>query len=110
MQSFRHDVRELMSGSNMQHLNVSQSNLVADKVNVNLYMLRAVLVDWVSFMHVHSTDMVAVDDRRLREGCMKLLKKLTKPTCLSHSMCNNMLLSLRAQTGDYGMVFGGPRH
>jgi hypothetical protein len=92
----------------MEHPNLSQSNLLTDEVNVDLNILRAAMMDRVGG-HVDSTDIVAVDDRRRRIGCMELLEQLTKPTGLSHSVRNNMILSLRTRTRDRSLSFGGPR-
>ena len=93
---------------NMEHPNLSQSNLLTDEVNVYLKMLRATMMNWI-LSHVDSTNIITVDDRRRRDGCMKLLKQLTKPTSLSHSVCNSMILSLRTRTRDCSLSLGGPR-
>jgi len=93
----------------MKHSNLSQRHLVADKVDVNLYMLRATMMNRVS-RHIYSTDVVTVDQSRRRQGHMKLLKKLTKPARLSHSMCDCSILSLCTRAGDCGLAFGRPRH
>jgi hypothetical protein len=92
----------------MEHPNLSQSNLLADKVDVDLNMLRATMMDRISG-HVDSTDIVTVNNCRRRDGCMKLLKQLTKPTGLSNSVRNCTILSLRARTRDRSLSFGGPR-
>ena len=89
----------------MEHPNLTQGHLVADKVNINLDMLRATMMNRISH-HIHSTDVVAVDDRRRRQGRMKLLKELTEPARLSHGMCNSTVLSLCARAGNYGLAFG----
>jgi hypothetical protein len=91
----------------MEHPNLSQSNLLADKVNVDLNMLRATMMNWICG-HIDSTDIVTVDNRRRRYGCMKLLKQLAKPTSLSHSVRNSTILSLRTRTRDRSLAFGGP--
>jgi hypothetical protein len=88
----------------MEHPNLTQGHLVADKVNINLDMLRATMMNRIS-RHIHSTDVVAVDDRRRRQGRMELLKELTKPARLSHSMCNSTILSLSTRAGHRGMAF-----
>ena len=72
-QPFGHNVRKLMRRWNMKHPDLSQSNLLMDEVNIYLNMLRATMMNWIG-SHVDSTDIVAVDDRRRRDGCMKLLK------------------------------------
>ena len=89
----------------MKHSNLSQRHLVADKVDINLYMLRSTMMNRIS-RHIHSTGIVAVNDRRRRQGRMELLKELTEPTRLSHSMYNSTVLSLCARAGNCGLAFG----
>jgi hypothetical protein len=60
----------------MEHLNLSQSNLVADKVNVDLDVLHATMVDRISG-HIDGTNIVAVHDSRRGNGRVELLEKLT---------------------------------
>jgi hypothetical protein len=92
----------------MEHPDLSQGNLLTDEVNVDLNMLRATMMDRVGG-HVDGTDIVAVNNRRRRDGCMELLEQLTKPTSLGHSVRNNTILSLRTRTRDRSLSFGGPR-
>jgi len=60
---FGHNVRELMRRWNMEHPNLSQSNLLTDEVNIYLNMLRATMMNWI-LGHVGSADIITVDDRR----------------------------------------------
>lgn len=45
----------------MEHPNISQGNLVADKVNVNLDVLHATMVDWISG-HIDGANIATVHD------------------------------------------------
>jgi hypothetical protein len=72
-QAFRHDVRELVRGEDIKNLDLSQSNLLADEVIVDLNMLRATMMDEVGG-HVDRTNVVAVDNRRRSKRDMELLK------------------------------------
>ena len=90
----------------MEHPDLSQSNFVTNEVNIYLDVLRATMMNWIS-SHVDGADVVAVDDRRRRDGRMELLKQLTKPTSLSHSVRNSTILSLRTRTRDRSLAFGG---
>jgi hypothetical protein len=76
-------------------------------VDVNFNVLRATMMDRVG-SHIDSTGVVTEDDCRRRDGCMKLLEQLTKPTSLSHSVRNGTILSLRARTRNSSLSFGGP--
>jgi len=57
----------------MEHPNLSQSNLLTDKVNIYLNMLRATMMNWIGG-HEKSTNIITEDDRRRRDGCVELLK------------------------------------
>jgi len=56
-----HDVSELMSGGNMKNPDLSKRHLLADEVNVDLDVLRSLVVDGVG-RHVDGTDVVAEDN------------------------------------------------
>jgi hypothetical protein len=92
----------------MEHPNLSQSNLLAYKVDVDLDMLHAMVMNGVGG-HVDSTDIITIDDCRRRDGCMEFLEQLTKPTGLSHSVHNCTILNLHTRTRDRSLSFGGPR-
>ena len=92
----------------MKDPNLAQGDLLTDEVNVNLTVLRATMMNGVG-CHVDSADIVTVDNRRRRDGRMELLKQLTKPTSLSHSVRNSTILSLRTRTRNRGLSFGGLR-
>jgi hypothetical protein len=53
----------------MKHPDLSQSHLVTDEVNVDLDVLRVTMMNCIG-SHVDSTHIVAVDNRRRRDGCM----------------------------------------
>jgi hypothetical protein len=72
-QAFRRDVRELVRGEDIKNLDLSQSNLLADEVIVDLNMLRATMMDEVGG-HVDRTNVVAVDNRRRSKRDVELLK------------------------------------
>jgi hypothetical protein len=84
----------------MEHPNLSQGNLVADKVNVDLNVLCATMVDRISG-HIDGANIVTVDDGRRSNGRVELLEKLTKPATLDHDMSNHAVLSLSAGTGHW---------
>jgi len=48
---------------NMEHLNLSQSNLLTDEVNIYLNMLCATMMNWI-LGSVGSANIITVDDRR----------------------------------------------
>ena len=56
----------------MKHPELSQSNLFADEVDVDLDVLRAAVVDGVG-SHVDAAHIVTVDKRRKWDGDVELL-------------------------------------
>jgi len=62
-----------MRGRDMQDPNFSQGHLLTNKMNINLYVLRATMVDRIS-SHIHNTNIVTVDNGSFGERKMKLLK------------------------------------
>jgi len=57
----------------MQDLNFSQGHLLANKMNINLDVLRPTMVDQIS-SHIYSTNIVTVDNGSFGERKVKLLK------------------------------------
>ena len=56
----------------MENTELSQSDLFADEVDVDLDVLRATVVDGVG-SHVDGAHIVTVDNRRKRDGDVELL-------------------------------------
>jgi len=93
----------------MEDPDFPQSDLLTDKVDVNLNVLRSSMVNWVS-CHIDSTNIVTKDNRSLLERKMKFLKKLTQPTTLSHNVSNCHVLGLGTRTRNCVLPLGLPRH
>ncbi len=73
MQALGHEIGELMRRRNMEHMDLSQSHLFPNKVDVNLNVLGAAVVYRVGG-HVGNTDVVAKDNGRGGDGSMQLLE------------------------------------
>ena len=58
---FSHDVSELVRGGHMENPNLTEGHLFADEVNVDLNVLRSLVVDGVG-CHVDGADVVAEDN------------------------------------------------
>jgi hypothetical protein len=58
---FSHDVGELVRGGHMENPNLTKGHLFAEEVNVDLDVLRLLVVDGVGH-HVDYTDVVAEDN------------------------------------------------
>lgn len=93
----------------MQDTDLTKRDLFADKVNVDLNVLRPPVLHWIGG-HVYSADVVAVHHGGRNSGNMKLLKKMPQPTALSNGMSNGMVLGLCTRAGHRCLAFGGPRH
>ena len=70
-----HDVGELVYRGDMENANLSQSNLLADEVDVDLDMLGTTMMDGVG-SHIDTAGIVAVDDRRQGNQDVQLLEEL----------------------------------
>jgi len=89
--------------------NLTERHLLTNKVDVDLDVLRAAMLDRVAG-HIDSTDFIAEDNSRGRKGTMKLEKKLAKPAALGHDMSHGSVLRLGTGARHRGLAFGGPRH
>ena len=92
----------------MKNPNLTERHLLTNKVDVDLDVLRAAMLNRVAG-HIDSTDVIAEDNSRGRERTMKLEKKLTKPAALSHGMSHGSVLRLGTGTGHSSLTFRRPR-
>jgi hypothetical protein len=83
----------------MENPNISDSHQVTNEVQVNLHMLRPLMLNRVGG-EVHDADVVAVDERALGERAVKLSQELSEPGGLSHAVSNNPVLRLSTQAKD----------
>jgi hypothetical protein len=93
----------------MKNPNLTERYLFTNEMDINLDVLCTAMLDRVRG-HVNGTDIVTKDNSRSTERAMKLLKKLTKPATLSHSMCHGTILGFGIGTRHRGLAFGGPGH
>jgi hypothetical protein len=70
------DVSKLGGGRYMENPNIANSHPVSNKVQVNLHMLRPLMLNRVGG-EVHGADVVAVDERALGERAVKLSQELS---------------------------------
>ena len=91
----------------MENPNISDSNPVTNKVEVDLHMLRALVLNRVGG-EVHDADVVAVDERALGERAVELTQELSKPGRLCHAVSNSSVLRLGTGAGDNRLPLGRP--
>jgi hypothetical protein len=89
----------------MQYADLAQSDILADKVNINLDMLGAPMMNRIG-RHVDCTHIVAINDSRTSNRDVELLKKLPKPVAFGDSMGDGMVLSLSTGAWDSGLALG----
>jgi hypothetical protein len=76
----------------MQYADLAQSDLLVDKVNINLDMLGAPMMNRIG-RHVDCTHIVTINDSRMSNRDVELLKKLSKPAAFDDSMGDDTVLS-----------------
>jgi hypothetical protein len=89
--------------------NLTKRHLFADKMDVDLDVLRTTMLNRVAG-HVDSADIITKDDGCGTERAMKLVKKLTKPTTLSHSVSDSTILGRSTGARNCSLALGGPGH
>ena len=72
----------------MEYPNIADGDPVAHEVQVNLHMLRPLMLNGVGG-EIHGVDVVAVDERALGERAVELRQELSKPGRLRHTISNN---------------------
>jgi hypothetical protein len=91
----------------MEDTDLTDGNLLSDKMKINLHMLGAFMLNGVGG-EVHGTDIVTVDKCALRRWGLELVEQLTQPCGLRHAVGNGMILGLSAGAGDDGLPLGRP--
>jgi hypothetical protein len=87
---------------------VPDGNALVDKVEINLNMLGALVLNGVGG-EVDGAEVVVVDQSGPRQGDVQLHKQLTKPACLCHAVGHGAVLRLSARVGDDVLTLRGPR-
>jgi hypothetical protein len=86
----------------MENPNISDSHSVTNKVQVNLHMLRPLILNRVGG-EGNGADIVAVDER-----AVKLSQELSEPGRLSHAVSNSLVLRLSTRVRDNRLSLGRP--
>jgi hypothetical protein len=91
----------------MENPKITNSHPVSNEVQVNLHMLRPLMLNRVGG-EVHGTDVVAVDKRALGERAVKLSQELSELGRLSHAVSNSPVLRLSTRARDHRLLLGRP--
>ena len=91
----------------MEYLNIADGDSVAHEVQVNLHVLRPLMLNGVGG-EVHNVDVVAVDECALGERAVELRQELSEPGRLRHVVCDSPVLCLSTGAGDNRLPLGRP--
>jgi hypothetical protein len=91
----------------MEDADLTDGNLLSNKMKFNLSMLDALMLNRVGG-EVHGADIVTVDKSTPRRRGLELVEQLTQPSGLSHAVGNNTILGLSVGAGDDGLPLGRP--
>ena len=89
----------------MEDPNVADSDPVANEVQVDLHMLRPLMLNGIGG-EIHDAGVVAVDERALGEQAMELCQELSKPGRLRHAVSDSTVLRLGTGAGDNRLSLG----
>jgi hypothetical protein len=76
----------------MENSDLSKSHLLSNKMDVNLDVLRAMLLDWIG-RHVNDAHIVTIDNRGRSHWKLQVLKELAKLAALSNNMGHSSIFS-----------------
>ena len=94
-EAFREDVGELARTGNMQNADVADADLLSHEVDVELNVLRPLVMNWVA-RHVCGRNIVAEHKRGLGDAVVKLTEQGTKPCALGDCISDASVFSLCA--------------
>jgi hypothetical protein len=89
----------------MEDADLTDGNLLSDKMKINLHMLRALMLNGVGG-EVHGADVVAVDESAARWRSLELMQELAQPGGLSHTIGDGTVLGFGAGAGDDSLPLG----
>jgi hypothetical protein len=75
----------------MEDADLTDGNLLSDKMKINLHMLRALMLNGVGG-EVHGVDVVAVDESVARWWSLEIMQELAQPGGLNHTIGDGTVL------------------
>jgi hypothetical protein len=82
----------------MEDADLTDGNLLSDEMEINLHMLRALMLNGVGG-EVHGADVVTVDESATRWRSLELMQELPQPDGLNHTIGDGTVLSFGAGAG-----------
>jgi hypothetical protein len=79
----------------MEDADLTDGNLLSDKIKINLHMLGVLMLNGVGG-EVHGADIVTVDEGAPRQRGLELVEQLMQPGGLSHAIGNDTIFGLSA--------------
>lgn len=92
----------------MKNTHVTKCDPFTNKVQINLYMFSALVVNGVG-REINSCYIVTIDDSRLVKRKMKLSQELGQPAGFSDGICNTTVPSFGTRARDCVLPFRRPR-
>jgi hypothetical protein len=89
----------------MEDADLTDGNLLSDKMKINLHMLHALMLNGVG-AEVHGADVVAVDESAARWRSLELMQEMAQLGGLSHTIGNDTVLGFGAGAGDDSLPLG----
>jgi hypothetical protein len=86
----------------MEDADLTDDNLLSDKIKINLHMFSALMLNGVG-REIHSADIVVVDKCAPRRRGLEVVEQPSQPSGLSQAVGNSTILSLSAGAGDDGL-------
>ena len=83
----------------MQESSFPQSNTIADKVQIDLDVLRPLMLHRIA-RHVSGADVVTINDSSFRHWLMQFKQKMSEPHGFSDAVRNSSIFRFRAGSGD----------
>ena len=91
----------------MEYPNIADCDPVVHEVQVNLHVLRPLMLNGVGG-EVHGADVVVVEERALGEQAVELCQELSEPGPLRHAVSDSPVLRLGTGAGDNRLPLGRP--
>jgi hypothetical protein len=89
----------------MEDADLTDGNLLSDKMKINLHMLRALMLNGVGG-EVHGVDVVAVDESAARWWSLEIMQELAQPGGLNHTIGDGTVLGFDVGERDNSLPIG----